>query len=245
LADGVDLIVTLKIKIRDWDLHFEQDRSRQWKNLKWVPIPNKQGSGYRRIMKEKNGVEIFGCWIALVQAASLCTPRGDLSKYNIADLSLLTFIDENKLLSSITYLSDVLDWVEVIENLDKSVNHSDISVSQPAVGSSILFSSVLSNSSSGKSVEKTILVPEHLVEIWPDFLLMRRSIKRPATERAQKNIFAALEKMYPGETNMQIVSVEQSITNSWQGVFKIKEDFKGRKQTGFDAEKYKRENGLV
>lgn len=110
----------MKIRIRDWDTHFEADRTRQWKTLKWVPIPNKQGSGYRKIMSEKQGLEIFGCWIALVEIGSLCSPRGDLSKYDLSDLARLTLIDKKHLEKSIIYLSQSLDWIELIENLDIS-----------------------------------------------------------------------------------------------------------------------------
>lgn len=141
--------MAISYRIRDWSLHFEQDRSKQWKILKWVPIPNKQGKGYRKIMAEKNGLEIFACWIALVQQASLCNPRGDLSKYNLSDLSLLTLISSDKLQKSIEYCSQTLDWIEVIENLDKNVNNLDKTVSQTAVGSSMLCSSVLCNSPKG------------------------------------------------------------------------------------------------
>jgi hypothetical protein len=38
----------MAIKIRDWEVHFERDRTKQWKALSWVPVPNKQGSGYRK-----------------------------------------------------------------------------------------------------------------------------------------------------------------------------------------------------
>jgi hypothetical protein len=142
-------------KIRDWGLHFEADRSRQWKTIKWVPIPNKQGSGYRRIMSEKNGLEIFACWIALVEVGSLCSPRGDLTKYTLEDLSRLTLCDIKKLEISIIYCSQVLDWIEVIENLDKNVNECQKNVCVPAVGSSILFNSIQCSSiPSLKSAEK-------------------------------------------------------------------------------------------
>jgi len=145
----------MKIKIHDWDLHFEQDRSRQWKNLKWVPIPNKQGLGYKKIMLEKNGAEIFGCWNALVQQASLCNPRGDLSKYTINDLSMKTMVPFKILESAIIFITQNLDWIEVIENLDKDVNNLDINVSQPAVDSSMLCSSIQGSSiHSLKSPEK-------------------------------------------------------------------------------------------
>lgn len=135
----------MQIKIRDWDKNFERDRTRQWKRLEWVPIPNKQGIGYRKIMKQANGLEIYACWIALVSIASTCTPRGDLSKYTIEDLADLSLINGKKLLTAIIFLSQTLDWIQVIKetpkNLDKSVKNLDLDVPQQPNGSSILFSS--------------------------------------------------------------------------------------------------------
>ena len=117
----------MRIKIRDWDKYFEADRSRQWKHLSWVPTPNKQGLGYKKIMAQKNGAEIFGCWNAVIQQASLCEPRGDLSKYTIEDLSLNTLIPLTILKNAINYIVQTLDWIEVIDNLDKNVNDDDVS----------------------------------------------------------------------------------------------------------------------
>jgi hypothetical protein len=136
----------MRIKIRDWDLHFEADRSRQWKKLSWVPVPNKQGLGYKKIMLNKNGAQIFGCWNALVQQASLCSPRGDLSKYTIDDLSTNTMIPLNILTEAISFILQHLDWIEVVENLDINVNGVDKNVSDPPVVSSLLCSSILSSS---------------------------------------------------------------------------------------------------
>jgi hypothetical protein len=135
----------MNIRIRDWDLHFERDRSKQWKHISWVPIPNKQGEGYRRIMREKNGPQIFGCWIALIEQASLCEPRGDLSKHDLIGLSLLTLINETILKQSIKYLSEVLDWIEIIQNLDNNVNDIDKCALQSPSDSSMLCNSIQSN----------------------------------------------------------------------------------------------------
>jgi len=150
----------MKIVIRDWDQNFERDRTKQWKRLEWVPIPNKQGIGYRKIMKQPNGPEIYGCWVALVTLASTCTPRGDLSKYSTTDLSDMTLIDHNRLVLSIKFLSQTLDWIEVIEdekqNLDTSVKNLDIDVSHTASSSSILFNSSISNESSNNSSIKSL-----------------------------------------------------------------------------------------
>jgi len=136
----------MRIKIRDWDQHFEADRSRQWKSLKWVPVPNKQGLGYKKIMVQKNGAEIFGCWNALIQQGSLCNPRGDLSKYSIQDISMNTMIPINILTSAINFIIQNLDWIEVIENIDINVNDNDKNSPEHAIGSSILYSSLSSSS---------------------------------------------------------------------------------------------------
>jgi hypothetical protein len=137
----------MAIKIRDWEVHFERDRTKQWKALSWVPVPNKQGSGYRKIMKQKNGLEIFACWIALVQVASTCKIRGDLTKYEISEISDLCMVSEEKLTTAIKFLSEVLDWIEVTTNLDTQVNNLDVYGQQNCDNSSILFNSILSNSS--------------------------------------------------------------------------------------------------
>jgi hypothetical protein len=140
----------MRIKIRDWDTHFEADRSRQWKKLSWVPVPNKQGLGYKKIMHQQNGAEIFGCWNSLVQQASLCSPRGDLSKYSIEDLSTNTMIPLNILTKSITFIIQTLDWIEVIEekntNLDKNVNECHQTGHDPDSSGILLCSSIPSSS---------------------------------------------------------------------------------------------------
>jgi len=68
-----------------------------------------------------------------------------------------------------------------------------------------------------------------------DFLEMRKKIKKPATERAVELIRIELQKLNPDE-DVQILILEQSIKNSWQGVFPLKEDFKKEKSS---AEKEK------
>ena len=95
----------MRLMIRNWQTYFERDRTKQWKHLEWVPIPNKQGAGYRKIMKQPNGLEIFAIWISLIEVASTCSPRGDLSKYSLEEISDLTLIDnQDKLKSAILFL---------------------------------------------------------------------------------------------------------------------------------------------
>lgn len=95
-------------------------------------------------MSEKNGLEIFGCWICLVQVASLCRVRGDLSQYDINDLSRLTLCDTKIIEKAILYLSQTLDWIEVVDNLDKNVIECQNRVMPNCDSSSMLCNVVLS-----------------------------------------------------------------------------------------------------
>ena len=66
-------------RIRGWKQHFENNRTRVISHLSWVPVPNKHdGEGYKTIMSEPDGLEIYGCWHLILQVASKCNPRGTL-----------------------------------------------------------------------------------------------------------------------------------------------------------------------
>lgn len=66
-------------RIRNWSKLFENNRTKEIKHMAWVPIPNKQdGDGYTQVMDRPDGAAIFGAWIACVQIASRCDPRGTL-----------------------------------------------------------------------------------------------------------------------------------------------------------------------
>lgn len=76
-----------------------------------------------------------------------------------------------------------------------------------------------------KESDEQFILPNHLVEIWPDFLAMRKKIKKPITIRGEKLIVKELESLAPGDLHLQLQIIEQSIANSWQGVFPLKEKF--------------------
>lgn len=64
-------------RIRNWKKHFEKAQSRAYKTINWVALPNKHdGKGFRRVMRMKNGPEIYCGWILIVQVASKCPERG-------------------------------------------------------------------------------------------------------------------------------------------------------------------------
>lgn len=68
-------------RIADWDEHFENNRTRDLKSMAWVPLPNRQdGDGYTELLDHPDGPSHFGAWVALVQVASKCRPRGTLMR---------------------------------------------------------------------------------------------------------------------------------------------------------------------
>ena len=52
---------------------------------------------------------------------------------------------------------------------------------------------------------------------------MRKRIKKPLTDRAKELILEKLEQLAPGDEQKQIKILDQSVMNSWQGVFELKE----------------------
>lgn len=67
------------LRITDWETHFENNRTRELKNLDWVPVPNKMdGDGYTELVEHENGAAHYGAWHAILKIASRCYPRGVL-----------------------------------------------------------------------------------------------------------------------------------------------------------------------
>lgn len=58
--------------------------------------------------------------------------------------------------------------------------------------------------------------------VFSDFLLMRKTIRKPCSSRAQELIKNKLEDFAPKDVITQIKILEQSIENSWQTVYPLK-----------------------
>ena len=92
------------------------------------------------------------------------------------------------------------------------------------------------SSASGLNVE----VPNPIADTFKEFVRMRKIIKKPLTEYAAKRVLAKLEKLAPGDYQLQNEILNQSIDNSWQGVFPVTTDKGGgvgfgRTQSGFEG----------
>ena len=62
--------------------------------------------------------------------------------------------------------------------------------------------------------------------VFDSFLLMRKQLKKPMTDKAIELLKSKLEKLAPADAQTQIEILEQSIMNNWQGVFPLKDSAK-------------------
>lgn len=108
------------LRIVDWELHFENNRTKELKKLAWVPFPNRHdGDGYTELLDHPNGAAHYGAWCALVQVASKCDPRGTLSRdgarpHTAASLARMTKIPETIMGEAINRLLQPIKWLEII-----------------------------------------------------------------------------------------------------------------------------------
>jgi hypothetical protein len=104
-------------RIRDWTSLYENNRTRELKRLDWVPVPNRMdGDGYTELLDHPAGVSHLGAWLALVQIASRCDPRGTLMRdrgkaHDFRSLSRISRIPAETFEEAIPRFLDI-GWLE-------------------------------------------------------------------------------------------------------------------------------------
>ena len=76
---------------------------------------------------------------------------------------------------------------------------------------------------------------DDIKEVLVEFIKMRKLIKKPLTNRALKNIISKLKKLAGNDDTLAVAILDQSITNSWQDIYTLKEDYTIRKTIKSDA----------
>lgn len=106
-------------RVRNWDDHFENNRTRELKRMDWVPMPNRMdGDGYTELLDHENGASHFAAWVAIVEIASRCDIRGTLMRkagtpHDFASLSRLSRMPDQIFREALPRLIKI-GWVEEI-----------------------------------------------------------------------------------------------------------------------------------
>ena len=96
--------------------------------------------------------------------------------------------------------------------------------------------SIDKNSIDKVSKGKVIYYPndENLDKAFADYVTMRKKLKKPMTDRAVELAIKKLNDLSKGDNDIAIKIIEQSVMNSWQGLFPLKEEQTNNKSTLFD-----------
>lgn len=110
-------------RIKNWDQHFENNKSREVVDARWVPMTNKQdGDGYLSLISSTDGYACYGAFVAIVLLASKCKPRGDLRQSNgvahsIETIARKVHFPAALIQKTITRCCDPsVDWIEVVSD---------------------------------------------------------------------------------------------------------------------------------
>lgn len=75
---------------------------------------------------------------------------------------------------------------------------------------------------------------DSLNQTFSDYVAMRKQLKKPMTERAISIAKNKLQELSGGDNDIAIQIIEQSIMNSWQGLFPLKQEAKRQSKSVFD-----------
>ena len=121
--------------IRDWNVHYENNRSRELKELSWVIVPNRHdGEHYSQIMAHPDGAKIFAAWNLIIQVASRTHLRGHLLRGNNTphtpiSLSAKTRAPAEWFSVAFDYLEKNTDWL-IVEHFTQEIQDDLLAIPQ-------------------------------------------------------------------------------------------------------------------
>jgi hypothetical protein len=130
----------LVYRIKNWNEIFETHRTRDLKNLQWVPIPNRHdGDGYTELLDHPGGASHYGAWCVLLQIASKCDPRGTLLRKSLEphtpeSLARMARFPIEIMREAMTRLASI-GWLETYEDAAQSRDDARFTPTPPAAQS--------------------------------------------------------------------------------------------------------------
>lgn len=140
--------------------------------------------------------------------------------------------------------SDPVKWYEVfkallLEMVNESEQRSERRKNAPKKQGSTKKKSETSETTTHTTHTTEVKEKTEFDKALDEFIKMRKAIKKPLTEEWIKLVKQKLEKMYPGNQDLQIQVLQNSISNSWQWVFPLKEGKDKIDQNSELVKKYK------
>jgi hypothetical protein len=186
------------LRVKDWSRNFETHESRKCKRLEWIAVPNDLSDiRYRMLLDHPNGTAHFGAWIAIVEVASTCKPRGVLADGGVAlsakHLSFKTGIPEGVLAEAIPRLLE-LGWLD--ESSDLPGDSPEVPGDSPEVpGKSSTYTNRDTNRNKNTSNRTDALLTSENIEYVRQELGTHRRMGKLPDEKITRKILAAFKGM--------------------------------------------------
>jgi hypothetical protein len=229
--------------ISKWQENFENAKSRTVEQKSYGQYPLKQGLGYCHLMLQKDGVSIFGAFMALAniihskpakKRQGYLTTTGDNTGYPLSfnDMAMLTRMPKKTIESAIRALiSQPVGWIlkDTMKIPDGyRADTAIISEYEHIVCTVCTVSTVKDSSGTGlESGKAAVFSPASLdlpynspefKDAWEGLMEIRRKKKAPQTERALKGILRKLSKLARDE-EQAITLLDNAIQSGWRTVF--------------------------
>lgn len=110
------------LRIKNWDEHFERAQTRKVPSpLSWIALPTKHdGCKFRKLIRTKRGVTIFGTFCLMIEVGAKMAIRGDFVRHDGSILTCLDFeaitgADRRTFKAAIeVLLSPEVGWLELV-----------------------------------------------------------------------------------------------------------------------------------
>ncbi len=126
-------------RIKGWDKHYENNRSREIKKPEWLPLPNSfDGRGYMELCDHPAGMSHYGAWCMLLGAASRMPLRGLLVSdsgrpLSVKDLARMTRGSAKAFEEALPRLIGI-GWVEEIDHVTVVKDANSAALGEDAEG---------------------------------------------------------------------------------------------------------------
>jgi hypothetical protein len=232
------------LRVRDWNKHFENNRTRELKVLTWFPAPNRyDGDGYTELIDHKNGTAHYGAWLCILGVASKCEIRGTLLRdaaggvktpHDVRTLSRITRIPTCIFDEAIPRLL-AIGWLEKVDcdsnQVDAGTQLTEMSQEGAAIPQETdgaLRKSAYGMEGNGKNTKSAafaasdIVIPSDLDtpevrQSLTEWIAHKDALRKPykSPDSAAK-LFKRFEGKPPAEF---VAAVDFSIGNNYQGLF--------------------------
>ena len=219
-------------RIVDWDIHFENNRTRDMKALLWVPVPIKHdGYGYC-ILTETNGTARLGAWLAILQTAAKSHPRGTLLRdgrhpHTAMSIAVKTRLDKSIIQETLDVcITQEVGWIELVDIDGDMITPIPIprphaEIPHPPAGKGREEKGRKGKERKGRKIEKVTLSVRYedlfgldgFKDEWDNFLESRRTLKTSSTDRAHVLLLNEL-KARPSDA---VAGMQMAIKRSWKG----------------------------